>query len=222
MKATIHDMPMVTAREQAHQARVRWLFSMLYLCGLRISEAVSNTMGGFFCRVDKTGEPRWWLEITGKGGKTRLVPATNELMVELARYRRSLGLSPLLQQHEPAPLLFPVWWRAPADSRRPIGWPQPLTRAAVHEVVKTVFELAAAQLQSQGEQFAGRAARLRHASTHWLRHTAGSRLADGVDLRHVRDTLGHASISTTSIYVHAEDDDRHRAVSASHRLGWEP
>lgn len=96
--ATVHSTASVLsalpAREQAHEARKRWLFSLLYLCGLRISEVVSNTMGGFFCRVDKTGEPRWWLEITGEGGKTRLVPVTNELMVELARYRRSLGLSP--------------------------------------------------------------------------------------------------------------------------------
>ncbi len=49
----------------------------------------------------------------------------------------------------------------------------------------------------------------------------GSRLADEVDLRHVRDTFGHASLTTTSIYLHAEDDVRHAAISASHRLGWE-
>ncbi len=48
----------------------------------------------------------------------------------------------------------------------------------------------------------------------------GSRLADSIDLRHVRDTFGHASLSTTSIYLHAEDDLRHAAISASHRLGW--
>ena len=52
--------------------------------GHDISEVVGNSMGGFFCRRDKDGEERWWLEITGKGDKTRIVPATNELMVELA------------------------------------------------------------------------------------------------------------------------------------------
>lgn len=56
--------------------------------------------------------------------------------------------------------------------------------------------------------------------TPWLRHTMGSCLADSIDLRHVRDTFGHASLSTTSIYLHAEDDQRHAAISASHRLGW--
>ena len=54
------------------------------------------------------------------------------------------------------------------------------------------------------------------------RHTAGSRMADqDVDLRHVRDTFGHASISTTNIYLHAEDNRRHQAIEAAHRLGWD-
>lgn len=220
VKATIGALPAVTSREQATQARVRWLFSLLYLCGLRISEVVGNAMGGFFCRSDKTGEPRWWLQVTGKGNKTRLVPATAELMVELSRYRRALGLAPLPQEHEGAPLVFPVSRRAPRERAWPIEWPSPLTRAAVHGIVKEVFAAAAERLRARGPEHAARAAKLESASSHWLRHTAGSRLANDIDLRHVRDTLGHASISTTSLYLHAEDDARHQAVSASHRLGW--
>jgi hypothetical protein len=41
-----------------------------------------------------------------------------------------------------------------------------------------------------------------------------------VDLRYVRDNLGHESISTTSQYLHADDDDRHRATGAGLRLDW--
>jgi integrase/recombinase XerD len=36
----------------------------------------------------------------------------------------------------------------------------------------------------------------------------------------VRDNLGHANISTTSIYLHAEDDARHDATAAVHRVDW--
>ena len=36
---------------------------------------------------------------------------------------------------------------------------------------------------------------------------------------HVRDMLGHASISTTSVYLHAEDDRRHSAIDAAYPLG---
>jgi site-specific recombinase XerD len=63
--------------------------------------------------------------------------------------------------------------------------------------------------------------RLRQASAQRLRHTAGSHMMDRqVDLRYVRDNLGHESISTTSEYLHADDDDRHRATEAGLRLNW--
>jgi site-specific recombinase XerD len=56
---------------------------------------------------------------------------------------------------------------------------------------------------------------------HWLRHTVGSHMMDDqVDLRFVRDNLGHASISTTSQYLHADDDDRHRATESGLKLNW--
>ena len=45
-------------------------------------------------------------------------------------------------------------------------------------------------------------------SPHWLRHAHASHALDrGAPLSLVRDTLGHASISTTSAYLHARPDD---------------
>lgn len=210
VKATIAAMPRETDREREHHFRVRWLFSLLYLCGLRISEVVSNTMGSFFCRRDKDGEERWWLEVTGKGDKTRLVPATNELMVELARYRRENGLKPSPLPGDPTPLLLPIG-----------GKQRPLTRSAVHLIVKEVFSRASSRVRQRGEDFERRAALLEEASAHWIRHTAGTNMAGGdMDLRHVRDNLGHESISTTNRYLHTEDDQRHRETEQKHRLGW--
>ena len=44
---------------------------------------------------------------------------------------------------------------------------------------------------------------------HDLRHTAGTRLAEaGVDAFTIKDILGHASIQTSAIYVHATDDGK--------------
>jgi len=220
VRLTIVSLSQEAERQRAAYWRARWLFSLLYLCGLRISEVVANSMGGFFSRADpKTGELRWWLHVVGKGNKERQVPATNELVVELTNYRRWLGLTPLPQQGEPSPLLFPVWWLATA--RGSIEWPQRMTRAAVHAVVKEVFALTAQRLRTLGPDHQARADKVEAASSHWLRHTMGSHLADDVDLRHIRDTFGHASLTTTSIYLHAEDDARHAAISGSHRLGWD-
>ena len=210
VKQTIDQMPKETDREREHYFRMRWLFSLLYLCGLRISEVVGNPMGGFFCRHDKDGEERWWLEITGKGDKTRIVPATNELMVELARYRREKRLAPFPLPSEDIPLLLPIGDRK-----------EPLTRGALHAIVKKVFENTAIRLRERGEQYQAIADRVEQASAHWLRHTAGSHMANSeVDLRHVRDNLGHESISTTSNYLHSSDDARHRETEARHKIKW--
>jgi site-specific recombinase XerD len=98
---------------------------------------------------------------------------------------------------------------------------KPLTRAALHRIVKAVFSGAAQALRARGEDHALRAERLEQASAHWLRHTAGSHMADQqLDLRLVRDNLGHASLTTTSQYLHVDDDRRHRETDEKHRIDW--
>jgi integrase/recombinase XerD len=119
---------------------VRWLFTLLYLGGLRITEVSANTMGQFFSRRDGAGRDRWWLEVTGKGDRERLVPATAEMMTELTRYRRTQDLSALPLPGEETHLVLPV-----GEARKP------LTRAALHKIVKEVFSGAANNLRAGGE-----------------------------------------------------------------------
>lgn len=209
VKSTIEAMPVVTARARFHAARCRWLFSLLYIGGLRASEISGATMGALFGRRGSDGRERWWLEVTGKGAKTRLVPATGELMTELMRYRKANSLSPLPVEGDGMPLLMPL-----------IGPCKPMARSAIHEIVKEVMRESAASLRRQGAEFEAAAAHLELASAHWMRHTAGSHLSEKADLKVVRDNLGHANISTTSIYLHSEDDARHDATSAAHSVGW--
>ncbi|UUZ66523.1 tyrosine-type recombinase/integrase (plasmid) [Polaromonas sp. P1-6] len=209
VKATIEAMPVVSEREKLHASRCRWLFSLLYIGGLRVSEICGTPMGGFFSRRSADGRERWWLEVTGKGGQTRLVPATGELMSEIIRYRIMCGLSPLPPEGDETPLVRPL-----------IGPNKPVARSAIHEIVKGVFRESAARLRRQGPEFEAAAAHLEQASTHWMRHTAGIHLSGKADLKVVRDNLGHANISTTSIYLHSEDDARHDATAAVHRVDW--
>lgn len=210
VKLTIEQLPKETAREREHYFRLRWLFSLMYVCGLRISEVIGNSMGGFFSRRDRSGEERWWLEVIGKGDKTRIMPATTELMAELARYRRAMGLAPFPPLDDGTPLLLPIG-----------GKHRTLSRGGVHAIVKQVFERTALCLRERGEEYAPLASRVEQASAHWLRHTAGTHMANQeVDLRHVRDNLGHASISTTSHYLHSSDDERHRETELFHKLKW--
>lgn len=34
------------------------------------------------------------------------------------------------------------------------------------------------------------------------------------------DNLGHTSLATTSLYLHADDDLRHRETEKKHRVDW--
>jgi len=213
VKDTVAAMPTDTARERLHAARCRWVLTVLYLGGLRASELTATSMGAFFCRRDAQGTERWWLEVTGKGNKARLVPATDELIAELARYRRAHGLPPTPQFGETRPLVLPVIGRA--------GSEKALSRGALHLVLKEVFGMAAERLRERGPEWEPQAAVLASASAHWLRHTAGSHMTDQhVDLRFVRDNFGHSSLSTTSGYLHSEEDARHEATQERHRIGW--
>jgi site-specific recombinase XerD len=90
---------------------------------------------------------------------------------------------------------------------------------ALHAIVKDVFARAAARLRERDDAPSARADLLEKASAHWLRHSAGSHMADSkVDLRTVRDNLGHASLTTTSIYLHVDDDRRHQETEEKHRV----
>jgi integrase/recombinase XerD len=146
------------------------------------------------------------------------VPATREMMTELSRYRQHLGLSALPSQNEDTPLVLPIG--ATFDNGGVETRPA-LTRAALHAIVKDVFANAAALLRKRDASAGARADMLEKASAHWLRHSAGSHMADQrVDLRLVRDNLGHASLTTTSLYLHVDDDRRHQETDEKHRIDW--
>lgn len=77
-------------------------------------------------------------------------------------------------------------------------------RSRGHLIIKRVFENAAEHLQLTGKPT------LRAAHV----------MDQQVDLRHVRDNLGHESITAPSQYLHADDDERHRATGSGVRLDW--
>jgi integrase/recombinase XerC len=84
-EALPHDEAWINARDQA-------VLVLLYGCGLRISEALSLTV---------RQSERNPLVVTGKGGKTRLVPMVQSAVDAIASYRK-LAPFPLL----PSALLF--------------------------------------------------------------------------------------------------------------------
>ena len=192
----IETLPQATRRDRQHYERVRWLFRLLYGVSLRASEAAHAKTSDIVQRRGK-----WWLRVVGKGGAEGDVPVSDELMADLVRYRQFYGLPALPTALEGTPLVMSVTGRTD----------QFLTPTAIYLVVKEVFRRAAAALEATDSVGA---ATLRRASTHWLRHTSATHQADaGNDIRFIQKNLRHASIETTSIYLHAEDDMRHEKTT---------
>ena len=72
-EAQMHDEPWIAARDAA-------VMTLLYGCGLRISEALDLTPGDFHAGATS-------LRITGKGNKTRLVPLLAIVGEAIGKYR---------------------------------------------------------------------------------------------------------------------------------------
>lgn len=192
----VEGMPRDTVREKQHCERARWVLRLLHGAGLRAAEAAQARACDLVQRRGK-----WWLQVIGKGGVPGDVPVSDAWMADLARYRAFHGLAALPRPDERTPLIMAI---AGGNGRC-------LTSTAVYLIVKDVFVPAADARQADDP--AG-AATLRRASTHWLRHTAATHQADaGTDLRFIQKNLRHASLETTAIYLHAEDDRRHAATT---------
>lgn len=199
--AHVEDWPQSTPTQRAHYERARWLLAFLYATGPRVSEIASHTMGSIY--VKRGRRERWWWQVRGKGGRVDRVPLGSQVIDALVRYRQHLGLPALPSSDERMPLVCRL---------SPTARENPLTRAQLYQIVKSILTGAAADIEAFDRPGA---ATLRQASTHWLRHTAINHLADRVqDVRVIQRFARHANLSTTSGYLHSEEDDFHSDVTA--------
>jgi integrase/recombinase XerD len=182
-------------------AQFRWVVASLYFGGLRISELASLRTGDLKKHVF-SGRVQWWVRVVGKGAKPRDVPFGDHWQAEFERYWGDSIPSEGWAAMPDMPWVMPL--KGPA---RLLG------RAALHAVLKTGFAKAQRALQAQGW-----AVSLEGLSAHYLRHTCATHLLDaGVDVRHVRDFLGHSNISTTNVYLNRSDTARHEAISEAYK-----
>ncbi|WP_233885567.1 site-specific integrase [Paraburkholderia flagellata] len=178
--------------------RLRFLLDFGYATGLRASELVGATLG----HVETDARGDHWLRVTGKGKKLARVALPPLAWEALARYlaERDLPVVPL--RWNPA---TPVIGSLEADSDATIS------SARLWGVLRRFFLLAAQAIEAD---HAPLAEKLRRASPHWMRHThATHALGRGAELTTVRDNLRHASVSTTSIYLHSDEVKRARQIA---------
>lgn len=181
-------------------ARLHFILRFGYMTGLRVSELSQATLGDLEPITGKDINDGWMLKVIGKGGRPRRVPMPSALMAALRGYLAQRGLNPgLADLPGSVPLIATL-----ENSDKS------LSASVLYKNLKQVFGAAAttlAEIDPVG------ARRLATASPHWLRHTyATHALESNVPIEVVQRNLGHASLSTTTIYVTAEDQRRYREI----------
>ena len=200
VETAIAAMLCKTTATRKRQARDRFLFQAYVGTGARLSELTSATMGAIYVEADA----RWWLDVVGKGQRPRRLPVTMALLGAFRAYRGAYGLMPNTQRDDPTPLVLATRGTT-LDG---------VTDEAVSKAIKALFGQAAAGATAAGDPDS--AAALQNASAHWLRHTMlTSHANDGVSLKVLQATAGHANISTTALYLHKSDKERHDEILAS-------
>jgi integrase/recombinase XerD len=122
------------------------------------------------------GAGRVGLKVVGKGNKVRTVKIRADLLVALRALRRQLGLPEDLDPNDRAPLAMNRLRDRISDR-------------GLHREVAACTKRAGIR---------------KPISPHWLRHShATLALQGGATLAQVQEALGHSSVATTGVYLHA-------------------
>lgn len=177
--------------------RLRFLLDFGYATGLRASELVGAVLGNV--RLD--GHDEHWLHVVGKGGKPGKVAVPPLAYTALDQYLTQRGLPVSRDRWNPK---TPLVGSLGEDGT--IG----ITGDQLWRVLRRFFMQAADTIESDHPVAAEK---LRRATPHWMRHSHASHaLARGAELTAVRDNLRHASIATTSMYLHGDELERARQM----------
>ena len=129
----------------------------------------------------------------GKGAKDRLVPLPESTLVALRQFYAT---------HRNATLIFPAEGR---DHKQAKTAKKPMSQSSVQDVIKAVLE------QLKWDQ--------RGISTHTLRHCYATHLLEaGVNLRLIQKYLGHASLTSTMVYLHVTTVGEEAAIAKINSL----
>ncbi len=158
----------------------RLLLQIFYNTGIRLSELINLKES----RVDKSNGA---IKVLGKGNKERIIPASNQLLNEIAAYvsdKKSMfpGYElDVLFLNEKGKSLYPKY---------------------VYRVVK---------------KYLGSVSTNERKSPHILRHTFATHLTNnGADINAIKELLGHSSLASTQVYTHNSIEKLREVYKLSH------
>lgn len=191
----IETLPSGTRREARRKARLKFLLRWYHHTGLRIHEMAKARTTDLRYNLD---QHTWSLTVLGKGQKEVQLPLSDAAMRDLYHYRDSVAHYPTPSTDKDAPIVFDLSGK------------DGLTVKALHKILKEFFaEAAAATADPRIAEVLGKA------STHWLRHSAGTARARANWPAHLLQAfMRHSNLATTGQYLHAEDDELRQAAEA--------
>ena len=159
------------------------LLSLMYDSGSRVQEIADLTVGDI-----RTDSPAT-LKITGKGGKTRIVPLMAPTADLVKKYISDFGLD------HSSRCKHPLFTNRTRDK---------LTRAGIKYILDKYVQSARIENDSVLPEII---------SPHSFRHSKAMHLLhSGVNLIYIRDILGHADLKTTEIYARIDGEMKRKAL----------
>jgi integrase/recombinase XerD len=202
-------LPVVLSRDEVRRvlAQVKELrflapLTLIYLCGLRLSEALHIETRDIHRR-----ELRLHVRL-GKGGKDRYVPLPQAALDILSCWYR---------QHRHPRLLFPAMGHAWKTTFRD----DPAAQAAEQKtrLQKATHPMSDSALQNVWRLAFATSGVTKRATIHTLRHSYATHLLEeGVSLRYVSQYLGHATLQQTLVYAHLTDVSAEQTQQALARM----
>jgi integrase len=187
MLETMDNYPEETYEQQCEKERLKFLVTILFCLGLRVSELVEHHWNAF-----RKHQELWWFYLVGKGGKPARIPVNDDLLRAIIRYRSFLRLKPLPESSDESALI-PSLQNGTAITARQIN------------VIVKKLALATVKSFPFSEE---KQKKLKKFSVHWFRHLSAT-WQSKLGVQYIQQNMRHSKKETTNVYLHL-DEERHR------------
>lgn len=187
-------LEMLTHIDTSDRKRDYCIVVFLLNCGMRLSELVGIDLKDIRCTHDASGNEIYSLKVLGKGSKERVIYLNDACVNAYMDYAAPEETDP--------------------DTRKAAGMRDSTVKTDALFLSKRGTRISNRRVQQIVEEcFRNCGLDNMGLSVHKLRHTAATLMyQNGVDVRVLKDVLGHENLNTTQIYTHVSNSQLENAM----------